>query len=194
MNPPARSASVTRGANGSAIASSTAHAMTISQRRRTTKRPRAANGPPSGPAVLGGGVDIAGECYRQPALRAAVGLWYDPSDGSSLTRTYVQLFTIFFSRPVEFGLATAMTVLMLVILVRAMFSAEKQTSLSRFVTKPSSRWLFAGLFLLWALVFGIGLQLVPHEGANSPYGGLGLIAMFTGLFIMMGFVWAVIGE
>jgi hypothetical protein len=106
----------------------------------------------------------------------------------------VQLFTIFFSRPVEFGLATAMTVLMLVILVRAMFSSEKQTGLSRFVTRPSSRWLFAGLFLVWALVFGIGLQLVPHEGANSPYGGLGLIAMFTGLFIMMGFVWAVIGE
>src|SRR5688500_13567136 len=72
---------------------------------------------------------------------------------------YVQLFTIFFSRPVEFGLATAMTVLMLVILVRAMFSSEKQTGLSRFVTKPSSRWLFAGLFLVWALVFGIGLQL-----------------------------------
>ena len=106
----------------------------------------------------------------------------------------MQLFTIFFSRPVEFGLATAMTVLMLVILVRAMFSAEKQTGLSRFVTKPSSRWLFAGLFLAWALIFGIGLQLVPHEGANSPYGGLGLIAMFTGLFIMMGFVWAVIGD
>ena len=31
----------------------------------------------------------------------------------------MQLFTIFFSRPVEFGLATAMTVLMLIILVRA---------------------------------------------------------------------------
>ena len=45
-----------------------------------------------------------------------------------------------------------------------------------------------------ALVFGIGLQLVPHEGANSPYGGLALIAMFSGFFIMMGFLWAVIGE
>jgi hypothetical protein len=106
----------------------------------------------------------------------------------------VQLFTIFFSRPVEFGLATALTVLMLVILVRSMFSAEGPTSLSRFVTRPSSRMLFGVLFVVWALVFGIGLQLVPHEGANSPYGGLGLIAMFTGLFIMMGFIWAVIGE
>ena len=42
--------------------------------------------------------------------------------------------------------------------------------------------------------FGLGLQLVPHEGANSPYGGIGLIAMFSGFFIMMGFLWAVIGE
>jgi hypothetical protein len=106
----------------------------------------------------------------------------------------VQLFTIFFQRPVEFGLATALTVLMLVILVRAMLSAAGPTGLSRFVTRPSSRFLFGALFIAWAVVFGIALQLVPHEGANSPYGGLGLIAMFTGVFIMMGFIWAVIGE
>ena len=106
----------------------------------------------------------------------------------------MQLFTIFFSRPVEFGLATAMTVLMLIILVRAALSAQGPTGMSRFVTKPSSRYLFGAAFIVWAVVFGIGLQLVPHEGANSPYGGLGLIAMFVGLFIMMGFIWAVIGE
>ena len=106
----------------------------------------------------------------------------------------MQLFTIFFSRPVEFGLATALTVLMLWILVRSMLSAAGPTGLSRFVTRPSSRFLFAGLFIAWAVIFGIGLQLVPHEGANSPYGGLGLIAMFSGLFIMMGFIWAVIGD
>jgi hypothetical protein len=99
---------------------------------------------------------------------------------------YVQLFTIFFSRPVEFGLATALTVLMLWIIVRSILSAAGPNGLSRFV--------FAALFIGWAVVFGIGLQLVPHEGANSPYGGIGLIAMFSGLFIMMGFIWAVIGE
>lgn len=106
----------------------------------------------------------------------------------------MQLFTVFFQHPVEFGLATALTLLMLVILVRAMFSAAGPTSLSRFVTRPSSRYLFGALFIAWAVVFGIALQLVPHEGANSPYGGLGLIAMFTGVFVMMGFIWAVIGE
>ena len=43
-------------------------------------------------------------------------------------------------------------------------------------------------------MFGIGLQLVPHEGASSPYGGLGLIALFSGFFILMGLAWAVIGD
>ena len=76
-----------------------------------------------------------------------------------------------------------------------MFSAEGPTQpepLRDEALEPM--YLFGGLFIVWAVVFGIGLQLVPHEGANSPYGGIGLIAMFTGLFIMMGFVWAVIGE
>ena len=59
---------------------------------------------------------------------------------------------------------------------------------------PNTKLLFAGLMVLWAIVFGIGLQLVPHEGASSPYGGIGLIAMFSGFFIMMGLIWSVIGE
>ncbi len=62
------------------------------------------------------------------------------------------------------------------------------------ITQPSGKVLFAVLAVAWAIVFGIGLQLVPHEGASSPYGGLGLIALFTGFFIMMGFIWSVVGE
>ena len=106
----------------------------------------------------------------------------------------MQLFTIFFSRPVEFGIATAISVLMLVILLRSALSSEGPSGLGRLMSRPTSKFVFGFLFLLWAIVFGIGLQLVPHEGANSPYGGIGLIAMFTGFFIMMGFIWAVIGE
>lgn len=62
------------------------------------------------------------------------------------------------------------------------------------VTGPNAKLLFTMLFVVWAIVFGIGLQLVPHEGANSPYGGLGLIALFSGFFIMMGLIWSVIGD
>jgi len=106
----------------------------------------------------------------------------------------VQLFTIFFSRPFEFGVATAITVVMLVILLRAAMSAEGPSGIGRLMTRPTTKFVFGFLFLAWAVTFGIGLQLVPHEGANSPYGGLGLVAMFTGFFIMMGFIWSVIGE
>ena len=87
----------------------------------------------------------------------------------------MQLFTIFFSRPIEFGLATAMTVLLLVVIVRAVFSAEGPNALSRFVTKPSAKYLFAFGFIAWAVVTAIALAIVPHEGANTPYGGIGLI-------------------
>jgi hypothetical protein len=106
----------------------------------------------------------------------------------------VQLFTIFFSRPVEFGIATAITVAMLFIVFKAALSAQGPSGLGRMMGRPTTKWLFGLLFVGWAVVFGIGLQLVPHEGANSPYGGIGLIAMFTGVFIMFGFLWSVIGE
>ena len=106
----------------------------------------------------------------------------------------MQLFTIAFQRPVEFGIATSITVIMILIILRSAMSAEGHSTWTRRITGPQGKWVFGGLFVLWAVVFGIGLQLVPHEGASSPYGGLGLIALFTGFFIMMGFLWAVIGE
>jgi hypothetical protein len=106
----------------------------------------------------------------------------------------VQLFTIFFSRPVEFGVSAAISIVMLLILLGAARTAEGQSRLARTMTRPTSKFIFGFLFLAWAVVFGIGLQLVPHEGANSPYGGLGLIGMFVGFFVMMGFLWSVIGE
>ena len=64
----------------------------------------------------------------------------------------------------------------------------------RRITGPNAKILFAILFILWSIVFGVGLQLVPHEGASSPYGGLALIGMFSGFFILMGLVWSVIGD
>jgi hypothetical protein len=106
----------------------------------------------------------------------------------------VQLFTIAFQRPIEFGAATTITIVMIFIFLRSAMTAEGRTGWARRITGPNAKWLFGLLFIGWALAFGVGLQLVPHEGANSPYGGLGLIAMFSGFFIMMGFLWAVIGE
>ena len=83
----------------------------------------------------------------------------------------------------------------ILVALRAAMSAEGGgRGWTRAITGPNAKVLFAVLFVAWALVFGIGLQFVPHVGANSPYGGLALIALFTGFFIMMGFLWSVIGE
>jgi hypothetical protein len=108
----------------------------------------------------------------------------------------VQLFTIVFQQPIPFGIATLLAFVMVIIIARSAMSVEDRAKRPwvRAITNVNARILFGLLFVGWALVFGIGLQLVPHEGANSPYGGLALIAMFTGFFIMMGFLWAVIGE
>ena len=88
----------------------------------------------------------------------------------------------------------AVAVLFVGIFLRSAMTAEGRSSWTRRITGPNAKWFFGLLFVLWAVVFGVGLQLVPHEGASSPYGGLGLIALFTGFFICMGFIWSVIGE
>ena len=106
----------------------------------------------------------------------------------------MQLFTLAFQRPIEFGTSALVVTVMIVIFAKAALSAERKSGWTRRITGPNSKWLFAFLAIGWALVFGVGLQLVPHEGANSPYGGLGIIALFSGFFIMMGFLWSVIGE
>lgn len=106
----------------------------------------------------------------------------------------MQLFLIAFQQPIPFGISAALVITMIFIIQRSAMTAEGGSSWVRRITGPNAKFLFTFLFIAWALVFGIGLQLVPHEGANSPYGGIGLIALFTGFFIMMGFLWAVIGE
>jgi hypothetical protein len=106
----------------------------------------------------------------------------------------VQLFLVAFQQPIPFGISAAVVILMIYIILRSALTAEGGSTWVRKITNPNAKFLFTFLFIVWAVVFGIGLQLVPHTGANSPYGGIGLIALFSGFFIMMGFLWAVIGE
>ena len=106
----------------------------------------------------------------------------------------MQLFLVAFQQPIPFGISAAVVILMIYIILRSALTAEGGSTWVRKITNPNAKFLFTFLFIIWAVVFGIGLQLVPHTGANSPYGGIGLIALFSGFFIMMGFLWAVIGE
>jgi hypothetical protein len=107
----------------------------------------------------------------------------------------VQLFVLPFQHPIEFWLAVAMVTVILGIAFAAAKSPERRgIRWVKAVTSRNSKVLFALVFIAWAVVFGSLLQIVPHTGANSPYGGIALIALFSGFFIVMGFVWSVIGE
>ena len=106
----------------------------------------------------------------------------------------MQLFLVAFQQPIPFGISALVVTAMIVIILKSALSSEGGAGWVRRITNPNAKFLFTFLFIGWAVVFGIGLQLVPHQGASTPYGALGLIALFSGFFIMMGFLWAVIGE
>ena len=44
------------------------------------------------------------------------------------------------------------------------------------------------------IVFGLLLGTFTDKTAASPYGSVGLVALFSGFFLMMGFIWSAIGE
>jgi hypothetical protein len=126
-------------------------------------------------------------CYDAPSVAQAL--------APARPEAVVTLITSAVTHPIEFIVATVVAGLMVFVFLRAAMSAERrQVGWVRSVTGPNAKLLFGLLFVAWAVAFGIGLQLVPHTGANSPYGGLALIALFSGFFIMMGFLWSVIGE
>jgi hypothetical protein len=111
----------------------------------------------------------------------------------------VTLFTIWFTKLPDFPVILIAAIILsggfVYVFARSAMVAEGgRHGWTRRITQPNGKLIFAALAVVWVLVFGIGLQLVPHEGASSPYGGLGLIALFSGFFISMGFVWSVVGE
>jgi hypothetical protein len=95
---------------------------------------------------------------------------------------------------VAFAVSTIVVVLMIGIMFKSVLTTEGRSKWASRMTNVNTKFLFTFLFIAWAVVFGVALQLVPHTGANSPYGGLGLVALFTGFFIVMGLIWSVIGE
>ncbi len=106
----------------------------------------------------------------------------------------MQLFLVAFQQPIPFGVSAVIVITMIAIVLRSAMTAEGGSRWVRRITNPNAKFLFTFLFIGWAVFFGTVLQLVPHTGANSPYGGIGLIGLFSGFFIMMGLLWAVIGE
>ena len=108
----------------------------------------------------------------------------------------MQLFVTAFQNPIIFGIAAVMAGSFVLIFLRAAMSPERRTGSIgwvRAITGPNAKVFFGVLTLAWAVVFGLLIQSFPNT-ANSPYGAIALIALFSGFFIMMGLLWSVIGE
>ena len=106
------------------------------------------------------------------------------------------LFTLPFTNPIEFAIALAIGGGFFFVFQRAAMSAEnRETSwVKRLVTGPNAKLLWGGAWITWAVVFGLLLGTFTDRTAASAYGSVGLVALFTGFFVMMGFLWATIGE
>ncbi len=107
----------------------------------------------------------------------------------------MQIFLIAFQHPIEIAIAVGVVGIMVYVFARSAQTAEgRPPAFSSVLTGVNGKLLAALIFIGWAVVFAVLLQIVPQEGANSPYGVLGLVALFTGFFAMMGAVWAVVRD
>jgi cellobiose-specific phosphotransferase system component IIC len=108
----------------------------------------------------------------------------------------VTLFVTAIQNPVIFAIAGLLAGAFVLIFLRAAMSPERRTGSIgwvRSITGPNAKVFFGVLALVWAVVFGFLIQSFPNT-AGSPYGAVALIALFSGFFIMIGMLWAVIGE
>ena len=108
----------------------------------------------------------------------------------------MDLFLLPILHPQEFWLATAIAATFVFVLFMAAKSPERRSMAIRWVrslTSPNTKVLFGLLLVVWAIGFGTLIPMFPNQ-ANSPYGALALIALFSGFFLLMGFIWSVIGE
>ena len=108
----------------------------------------------------------------------------------------MQLFVTAIQYTIQFCLAILVAGVFVTIFLRAAMSPERKTgSIGRIraITGPNAKVFFGILFLGWVAVSGLLIPSFPNT-ANSPYGAIALISMFTCFFIIMCMLLAVIGE
>ena len=68
---------------------------------------------------------------------------------------------------------------------------KRKTGWVNAVTNVNAKFLFFGLIIVWIAAMGFLASLeLPANTVGAP----ALVGLFAGIFIFMGFIWAVIGE
>ena len=68
---------------------------------------------------------------------------------------------------------------------------RRRTAWVQAITTVNAKYLFLGLIILWSAAMGL---LASLNLEDTTVGVPALIGLFAGIFIFMGFIWAVIGE
>ena len=101
-------------------------------------------------------------------------------------------FQSLIAQPIALFVSVVLAALMTFIFIRAAMVPERRyTGWVRALTSVNTRWLFLLLFIGWAVAMFLlaSLQLGPQQ-----MGAPAFVMLFIGIFVMMGFIWAVIGE
>jgi hypothetical protein len=94
--------------------------------------------------------------------------------------------------PVALILGITMGSAMVAVFLKVALVPERRyTGWVRGITGANSRFLFTVLLIAWIVAMGLlaSLNLGPNQ-----LGAPALVGLFAGVFIFMGFIWAVIGE
>jgi hypothetical protein len=82
-------------------------------------------------------------------------------------------------------------VMVLIFLVVALVPSRRYTGWARTITSVNTRWLFFLLLIGWT---GAMALLAAQGLGPQQMGSPALVGLFAGVFLFMGFIWAVIGE
>ncbi len=90
-----------------------------------------------------------------------------------------------------FGAILIAGVMAFIFLRVALVPSQRFTPWTHTLFGPNGRWFFLILIVLWGagMAFLASLGLGPQQ-AGAP----ALVGLFVGIFVFMGFIWAVIGE
>lgn len=111
--------------------------------------------------------------------------------GAVVIALYAQ-FQQLILHPFAFLGAVLLAVIFSIVILRvALVPESRYTGWTRAIVGPNGRWLFLILILLWCagMAFLASLGLGPQQTGAPAFLGL-----LIGIFLFMGFIWAVIGE
>jgi hypothetical protein len=106
--------------------------------------------------------------------------------------SFVHGFAALIGQPIALISTIIIAAAMIAIFVlAAMVPSRRYTGWVRSLTSVNARWLFFLLIIGWIGAMGL---LAAQGLGPQQMGAPALVGLFAGIFLFMGFIWAVIGE